>query len=53
MPNKSNKSKVTRITNPFVSFFLDLFGSTMGLIAMMFSFYLMGVNLLGFMPKIF
>ena len=51
--NKKNKVNTNiRIKNPFVLFIIDFFGSTIGLICMLFSFYLMGRNILYMLPII-
>ena len=48
-PQSTNKQKINnkkKKLSPFMNFILNLFSSLLGIIAMSFSFVLMGVNLL-------
>ena len=48
-PQSTNKQKINnkkKKLSPFMNFILNLFSSVLGIIAMSFSFVLMGVNLL-------
>ena len=50
--HKKNKTNThIKVQNPFVLFIIDFCCSTIGLICMLFSFYLMGTNIIGIFSK--